>query len=102
MLIPQGDICFVRDNLLTHGKVYAIRSPVTQEWMQFEISIQAFSCMRELNLGHSDILAYYQEQKILMAVARRFQPFRDDMLALCDDEAKKFHARRQVYNKIWT
>jgi hypothetical protein len=89
MEILPGDIKFLYLDVLQRQALMAIRSPLTNEWIEFEISDKA-SLDTFLSRDYSQVIEYYLMMKGILERARDFRPFNHTITALCDEESLMF------------
>lgn len=92
VLIPQGDVKYLFDESKTQIKKYAIRSPLTHEWMEFDVPVDyiAAGCFpKECN----DLIDYYESMTCILELGRDVQPMKNDLTPWDDEECKLFGLR---------
>ncbi len=89
VLIPHGDIKYLYEDTRDRSKSYAIKSPLTNEWMEFTVKhiLVSQGVLPEIASQISD---YYAEMKTTMEHARIYQPLKGDLTAFDDEEARIF------------
>jgi hypothetical protein len=92
-MIPFGDIKYLR---VEHDeKVYAIRSPLTHNWIEFRVSAQFLRVNRDSYPAHvSAIIRYYDETAELLESARAIAPLNRDLTALDKEESQIFGVKK--------
>lgn len=88
MLVPPGDIQFLHATALG-DRVYAIRSPLTHEWMEFSVSQQLYHSKCIPTAAHA-LTDYYSEIVSMLETARDYAPMNHDLSSHSEEESRVF------------
>ena len=101
-MVPYGNIKFLHHapSARPGYRTFALRSPLTHEWMLFEIAsnLVAAQCLPADIEAH---VAYYQEMTYLLKHARDIQPLKE-LRALNHEESQIFGVREpDKYSRLF-
>ena len=87
--IVSTDIKFICNDLTTHEAVFAVKSPLTNQWMSFRVTHKLLRAA-EAPEYLQPILSYYTQMRMLLDNARAFQPLNHDLHPLTKEEKHLF------------